>query len=237
MVDRTALRIAAATLLVGQLIFILAGLFHPGHEDANDHPAVFAEYAESASWTAVHLVQFLGVAVVVAGLLALLFALNVNSRAAWWLSWAAGVAAIVALALYGVLQAVDGVALKQSVDAWADAPSPERTATFATAEGIRWLEWGARSYHSLMLGVALVLVAAVVVLTGRPRRVIGYLAGLTGLSYIAQGLIVGFEGFSATNEIAITLGLFLGLAWIVVLAVISWRMRAPDSGRHTTGVR
>jgi hypothetical protein len=50
------------------------------------------------------------------------------------------VSAAVALGLYGVLQAVDGVALKQVVDAWVRAPEAEKAARFASAETIRWLE-------------------------------------------------------------------------------------------------
>ena len=50
------------------------------------------------------------------------------------------------LALYGVVMAVDGVALKQAVNAWASAPVAEKAARFASAEAIRWIEWGARSY-------------------------------------------------------------------------------------------
>ena len=42
--------------------------------------------------------------------------------------------------------AVDGVALKQAVNAWASAPVAEKAARFASAEAIRWIEWGARSY-------------------------------------------------------------------------------------------
>ena len=38
------------------------------------------------------------------------------------------------LALYGVLQAVDGVALKQAVNAWASAPDAEKATRFASAE-------------------------------------------------------------------------------------------------------
>lgn len=43
MVDRTALRLAAALLLAGNVLFILVGLLHPAREDPNDHPAMFAE--------------------------------------------------------------------------------------------------------------------------------------------------------------------------------------------------
>jgi hypothetical protein len=47
----------------------VAGLLHPAREPANNHRAAFAEYAHSASWTAVHLGQFAGMAVIITGLL------------------------------------------------------------------------------------------------------------------------------------------------------------------------
>jgi len=88
----------------------------------------------------------------------------------------------VALALYGVLQAVDGVALKQAVDAWASAPEVEKSVRFASAEAIRWLEWGVRSYQSFMLGVTFLLFAIVIVWIARTSRAIGVLMGLSGLA-------------------------------------------------------
>jgi hypothetical protein len=50
--------------------------------------------------------------------------------------------AVVALALYGVLQAVDGVGNQEVDDAWVNAPNAEKAARFASAEAMRWLEWG-----------------------------------------------------------------------------------------------
>src|SRR5919107_951423 len=50
--------------------------------DANDHPAVFAEYAGSGIWTVVHLGQFAGMAILLAGLLGLFFAVDVPAGAA-----------------------------------------------------------------------------------------------------------------------------------------------------------
>src|SRR3954471_20206094 len=55
--DRALLRLAAMLLLVGELLFVVIGLFHPDRESANNHPATFAEYANSAQWTAIHLGQ------------------------------------------------------------------------------------------------------------------------------------------------------------------------------------
>ena len=116
-----------------------------------------------------------------------------------WTARFGAAAAVAALALYAALQAVDGVALKHAVDAWAAAAEPAKAARFATAEGIRWLEWGMRSYQSFVLGAALILTGAVVVAARRVSRVIGYLMALSGLAYLAQGWIIGAEGFSPAN--------------------------------------
>jgi hypothetical protein len=227
MADRGLLRLSATLLFVGLLLYVLAGLFHPGREPANNHAAVFAEYASSGTWTAVHLGQFAGMAVVIAGLLALFFALNARSGAAGWAGRFGAVAAIVTLGLYGVLQAVDGVALKQVVDAWVSAPEAEKAARFASAEAIRWLEWGVRSYQSFMLGLSFALFGAVIVLTARTPPPIGYLMALSGLAYLVQGWVIGSEGFSAGNTALILLGYVFWLSWSIWLLIIAWRMREP----------
>jgi hypothetical protein len=135
--DYRSLRLAAVLLFVGELLFVLAGIFHPARENANQHHAAFTEYAHSADWTLVHLGQFVGMAVIVAGLFVLFYALNVHTGGAGWVNRFGAVAAVVTLALYGGLQAVDGVALKQAVDAWLRAPEAEQVARFASAETIR----------------------------------------------------------------------------------------------------
>ena len=57
MIDRKSLQLSATLLLVGQLLFIVVTLFHTDGA-ANNHPVVFAEYAASSTWKAVHLGQF-----------------------------------------------------------------------------------------------------------------------------------------------------------------------------------
>src|SRR6267378_107963 len=57
--QRTSLRLSATLLLVGQLLYVVVTQFH-ADGDANNHAAVFAEYADSGIWTAVHLGQFAG---------------------------------------------------------------------------------------------------------------------------------------------------------------------------------
>jgi hypothetical protein len=73
------------------------------------------------------------------------------------------------MALYGVLQAVDGVGLKQAVNAWASAADGDKAVRFAGAETVRWLEWAVRSYQGFVFGLALLLFGAVIAVTGRSR--------------------------------------------------------------------
>jgi hypothetical protein len=217
-----SLRLPAALLLAGQLLYIGITLLHTGGE-ANDHHDVFAEYAHSGTWTVVHLGQFAGMAVLLAGLLALSSALAGPARTTARLGAAAATAT---LALHGALQAVDGIALKQAVTAWAGAPEGEKAARFASAEAIRWLEWGMRSYQDVALGLALLLFAAALARAPRIPRPIAPLIGLAGLSYLVQGWVVGTEGFSAVESIAIVAGYAVDLVWMTWLVVAAWRQPA-----------
>ena len=135
----SSLRLSAALLLVGQLLYIVVTQLHTGGE-ANNHPAIFAAYAGSGIWTAVHVGQFAAMAILLAGLLGLFFALDGQAETARWAGQFGAAAAVAALALYGALQGVDGVANKQVDAAWVSAPDTEKAARFASAEAIRWVE-------------------------------------------------------------------------------------------------
>lgn len=223
--DRGALRLAATLLLGGQILYIGVTQLHAGGE-ANNHPVIFAEYAGNDLWTAVHVGQFVFAAVLLAGLVALSLALAVQDAGARWASRFGAAAAVVALALYGVLQAVDGVGNKEVDAAWVGAPAAEKAGRFASAESMRWLEWGARSYHDLALGIALLLVSAAAVRAVGVPRGVAYLMGLSGIAYLVQGWVVGSEGFSATHSTLILVAWTLSLAWMIWLLFAVRRLDA-----------
>jgi hypothetical protein len=126
---------------------------------------------------------------------------------------------------------VDGVANKQADAAWVSAPAAEKAARFASAEAVRWVEWGLRSYHDVALGLALLLFAGAVARAAGVPRPIAALMGLTGLAYLAQGWVVGVEGFSGAESLAIVLAWALGLAWMIWLAVAAWRLQGSAPRR------
>jgi hypothetical protein len=233
-VERDSVRLAAVLLLAGVLVTAVAGFLHAEGADANDHQAVFAVYAASQSWTAVHLGQFIGMVIITFGLVALFFALDVRGGVGVWLNRFALVSAGAAMALYGVLQAVDGVGLKQAVNAWATADVGDKAVRFAAAETVRWLEWAVRSYQSFVFGLALILFGAVIAVTGRVSRPIGYLMALSGLCYLAQGWIIGSSGFSSANQIPTLVGIGLILVWTVWLLVAAIRMKTAAPTETTS---
>jgi hypothetical protein len=232
-IDRRSVRLSATLLLVGQLLYIVITQMHAGG-DANNHPAIFAAYAGNRIWTAVHVGQFVATAILLAGLVALYHALDDEAGTARWAGRLGAAAATATLALYGVVMAVDGVALKQAVNAWASAPEAEKAARFASAEAIRWIEWGARSYENFALGIALLLFATAVARTAWLPRPMAYLMGLSGLAYLAQGWVAGTDGFTRTHDVLIVLAWVVNLAWMIWLAVVARRAqnREPASPGH-----
>jgi hypothetical protein len=224
--ERRMLRLSAWLLLAGQLLYIVVTVFHTGG-DANNHPAIFAAYAASASWTAVHVAQFGCMVILLAGLFALFTALD-GQAGMPRLANRLGVAFTTAtLALYGAVLAVDGVALKQTVNAWASAPDAEKAVRFADAEAIRWLEWGTRSYENFSLGLAVLVAAAVVRSTGIPRP-IAYVMTLSGVTYLVQGWLAGAQGFSPAHTFAIIGAEILNVVWMTWLLVVAARTRLAD---------
>jgi len=86
-----------------------------------------------------------------------------------------------------------------------------------------------RSYHDFALGVALLLFAAALARTAWIPRPLAFLAALAAVSYLAQGWVVGFEGFSATETFAIVSAFVLDVGWMAWLLVVAWRLPASDA--------
>jgi hypothetical protein len=227
--DRKLLRLSAILLGGGFILFAVVNLFHPSGVDQNNHPAVFAQYAQSATWTPVHLGAFVGFAAVIAGLLVLFYALRLEGGMAELAVSVGSVSAGVALALTATRFAVDGVVLKRAVDAWVAAPDSEKAARFASAETVRWLEEATTSYQGFVLGFALILLAALIVWTGRAPKPAGYILGLSGAANLVAGWIVGASGLAPQGAIPTYVGQICWLIAAVWLLISAWRV--PQSGQ------
>jgi Domain of unknown function (DUF4386) len=222
--DLGALTLSGALLLVGFLVNgIQRMIWHPtGSED--DHEAIFREYAASDAWEATHLAEFVFVLVALAGLLVLCRALRPETP---YLALLAAGAVIVSGATWAALQAVDGVTLKQAVDAWVDASGTEKATRFADAEAARWIEWGLQSYFRVVLGVAFLLLGSAAVVSRLVPSWLGVLLAVGGLLSLAVGFSVAYAGLESGFQDAVGIALQLVvLVFIVGLLVVA--RRAPE---------
>jgi hypothetical protein len=223
MADYRFLRVSATLLLVGLALTIGAQAPHPaGSTPANLDQ--FTAYAASgvAFYAAIHLAQFAGEAALLIGLIVLFFALDLSEGMPRLVAIVGAVSAGAALALTGVVMAVDSVALKQAVDAWASAPVAEKAARFASAEAIRWLEWGTSAYQNVVMGLALVLLGVVVAWTGRVPRPIGLFMGASGAAIIVAGWLTAIAGFGGATSLAVLVGFGCLLASAIWLLIVPW---------------
>ena len=135
---RPLLGIGSIAFLAGAIIAIVSTAFHPSTEDPSNHRLVFAEYASSDSWIAIHLGQFAGVIMVFAGGFVALFRLLVQSESsmASVLAWIGLALAIMTASAFGVLQAVDGIANKMVDDSWFAAPPEEKASPLELQKGL-----------------------------------------------------------------------------------------------------
>jgi hypothetical protein len=216
---RTALRTGSTLLLGGLVAEFVVTTFHAAQENPNDHHAVFAEYAASENWIAVHLGQFAAGLVVIAGIVTLLRALRPSAGPALLNRVAEG-AAILTAAMIAVLQGVDGFTLKHAVDSLAASSSAMHDAAFHDAEIVRWLEWAAAGYFRITLGLTVVLLSLVVVRSRALPRWSAPLALLAGFSFVVDGIAVGSDGFTGGVPNLIAWAAFTFFA--VVASVAAW---------------
>jgi hypothetical protein len=205
---RPQVRLAGATLSAGVLVSTVAEVIHPHHEPANDHPRVFAEYAASTTWTWVHYLQFGAALTVIIGFLLLHAAITAYGRDST-LARLGSATAVATLAVFAVNMAIDGIALKRSVEAWVTASPDEQSTRFASAETVRWLEWGANAFFQILLGSTVILFGLAIVRTAVVATVLGWTAAGAGIGLVANGMLTGYDGFVPTPLAPISMLLFL----------------------------
>jgi hypothetical protein len=130
---------------------------------------------------------------------------------------------VAGLAVAAALQAVDGIALKAMVNAWAGAPPAQKAMAYHAALAVRQIEVGLASMLCLLFGLTAVLygVASFAVRT-YPHWLSG-LAVIAGALTIMASVVMGYTGFSTlTMAINMPANLLL-LVWIFSIGVIMWR--------------
>lgn len=221
-------KIGAMSAMSGAILLSVGTYLHPLQADPKDAPAAFAEYAADHLWVAGHLIQLLGVVLIV-GALVLLSRRIANGPAADW-AHLGMTGAVGSLAAASVLQAVDGVALKVLVDAWAAAPENEKAMLFQATFGTRQIEIGLASIATLLFGVTMCAYGIALVIDHRCPKWLGFLGIGDGVLLMVAGLVMAYTGFS---KVAMALSMpssVLLLVWIISLGVFMWPREKEASG-------
>ncbi|MGA7690993.1 MAG: DUF4386 family protein [Nitrososphaeraceae archaeon] len=221
---RPLLRIGSIAFLAGVIIVVVSTAIHPSKEDPANHLRVFAEYANSDSWIAVHIGQLAGGIMVFAGGFVALYRLLVQSESsmASVLAWIGLALAIMTASAIAILQAVDGISLKMAVDSWVATPTEEKAITFRVAEGIRFIEYGTNSIFRILQGIVAVIFGIAIIKSKLLSRWIGGAGVVIGAVTIYAGLEVAYLGFGGLTTI-IGVSMIIYFIWVGILGGLMWR--------------
>jgi len=215
-------RIGAIALPLGIILFVVVtAILHPNREAPMDNPAIFTEYAQSDSWVAVHLAQWFAALLIIGGLVALYYSITTKPEANAAVARFGFAAALLTGASLTMLQAVDGVALKWAVDAWASAPAGGEVAAFSAAQALRWTEYALQSYSFILLGLTFILYGLTIALGNVYPRWLGWLAAASGVAWIVHGLMVPYIGLF--DSIPRLVAIVLMALWAFIIAALMWR--------------
>jgi len=227
---RYTLRGASVAAIGGALLLFGGTILHPSGANPNDAVAAFSEYADDQLWITSHLTQLLGVVLIVCALIQLSRLLA--SGSARGLAWIGAAGSIASLAVAAALQAVDGIALKMMVDAWAAAAEPDKATLFYAAYGVRQIEVGLASIMSLLFGLTMCVYGVAVISDHSFAKWLGWLAIIGGIPTAIAGVVIAYTGFSG---LAMSINMpsnSLLLIWMIALGVLFWRYEAEESATN-----
>jgi hypothetical protein len=188
-------RARLACAIAGVALLIVGTYLHPQQADPNDAVAAFTEYAAEQFWVGSHLLQLAGFVLIGATLL--LLASDLESGSARQAARIAGGGVVASIALAAGVQAVDGIALKNTVDAWSAAPAAQKEAAFYAAFAVRQIEIGLAAAVGILFGATTAVLGAAFLLDHGYPKWIGATAAAGGTLLIIAGIVTAHTGFSA----------------------------------------
>ncbi len=221
MSHRSSSKTGAASAFAGAALLLVGTLLHPSHAHPNDTVAAFTEYAADQAWVASHLTQLLGVVLLFTALS--LFGRRFTTEIGATFVHIGSVFASASIAMAAALQAVDGIALKAMVNAWAIAPAADKATAFASAVAVRQIEIGLASMFALLSGITVLLFALAILSDRRLARWLGWLGAAAGAATVSGGALMACTGFSDSAMLINMPANVMLLCWALALGVWMWR--------------
>jgi hypothetical protein len=127
------------------------------------------------------------------------------------------------LSLAAALQAVDGIALKAMVDAWAQAPALQKESAFRAAFAVRQIEIGFASMFCLSMGITATVFGLALLSDDSYPKWFASLAIVGGLPTAVAGIVIAYTGFSGLAMAVNMPANSILLLWMLVLGWFMWR--------------
>ena len=219
--EKSGSRVGAVAAIAGAVLMFVGTLLHPSSADPNNAQAAFAEYAAFGPWVAVHMTQLSGVVLLMAALVLLWRRLAQGRGAEWAALGLAG--AVATIALYCMLQSVDGIALKFMVGSWSAATEPDKSMLFDATLAVRRIEIGLSATSCLLSGATAMVYGIALWIDGRAPRWLCVLAVVGGVLSIFAGGVIAYTGFSDLELDVNMVASALLLIWMLAVGVYAWR--------------
>jgi len=214
-------RIGAVAAIAGALFLLVGTMLHPMNADPGNALAAFTEYAADPHWVASHLTQFVGLALMFVGLVAVRDA--IQDEPGEWIARLGMLFGVSAMAIAAALQAVDGVALKVVVNNWSSAPLDQKQGAFMAAFAVRQIEIGLASFMAVLFGVTMILYGMALTRSNGFPSWLGWVGAIGGLGTVVGGILLANTGFSMTEmSVAMPFNLVI-VIWMILASVVLWR--------------
>ena len=217
--DSALLRIGSISSVLGLVVGGVTIYFHGGMQPENLQ-VVLPQYAANEHWELVHFVQFVADMLLLVGFVALYRSITAVTTGVSAIFARLGIiVAVVAEAIYGANQAVDGVAIKFVAKQWVNASAAEKADALRVADAVRHIEIGLSSVWTLSGGIALLLFGLAIALGCTYPKALGWTAIVIGVLQIANSFNLAHHGFVVSP-----LGLagLLIVPWTLALAACLW---------------
>lgn len=215
--------VGAICSVAGSILLLVGTALHPMDADPSDAIAAFTEYAADRWWVASHLTQLMGIVLMDTALLILARQVEAARGKAW--SYVMAGSAVTGLAMAAALQAVDGIALKAMVNAWAAAPLAQNEMAYHAALAVRQIEIGLASMLCLLFGLTACLYGVALFAMRTVPRWLNGVAVIGGALTMVAGVAMASTGFSAITMAVNMPANFLLLVWMCGIGVVMWRRK------------
>jgi hypothetical protein len=225
---QTKLRFGAICAMLGVFLVIVSTSLHPMHADPNDPVAAFSEYAQDTLWVWSHLIRVAGVFLISVTLY--FVCASITKGIASCFAAIGKISIYLLLSLVAILQAVDGIALKNMVDRLASAPPELKPVIFEATFAVRQVEIALASLTSLTLGVTIIMVGFACFLAPDYKRWLACLGIASGIGLFVSGVAIASSGFSA---LSMNLGMpsnMLAMVWVILLSISLLRSTSAGTG-------